>query len=346
MLHGTHYQALSSDAFRVGKTWGPWLWYLNNGSKSDAQSRATHEYSSWPYEWFSSKQDGQGNYQSRGTVSGTLRLSDGRPAAGAAVFLGDNHPNETTLDMGRYNYYNGYADDDGYFEFQNVRNGTYGLQAWSNGGDIADVTSTYLQNDVKVSAKRMTDLGNVKWQLPTRGVNMFRVGDFDRKALGFKYGGAPYQHALVANCPANILYTVGQSNMSDWCFGQTYVGNWTVRFYVDSIPSTANNRSISDYIGPNNTENALLTVSLAGYSATASSSIFVNGQTKVGNLSGIASDPCLYRSGTTAGEWHYFEFGFDGRSLFSKGWNEVTFALERNTTWRGFMWDAVSLDWL
>ena len=28
MLHGTHFQALSPDAFPVGKVWGPWLWYL------------------------------------------------------------------------------------------------------------------------------------------------------------------------------------------------------------------------------------------------------------------------------------------------------------------------------
>lgn len=30
MIHGTHFQALSSDAFDVGRIWGPWLWYLVN----------------------------------------------------------------------------------------------------------------------------------------------------------------------------------------------------------------------------------------------------------------------------------------------------------------------------
>lgn len=28
MLHGTHFMASASDAFPVGKVWGPWLWYL------------------------------------------------------------------------------------------------------------------------------------------------------------------------------------------------------------------------------------------------------------------------------------------------------------------------------
>lgn len=39
MLHGTHFMASSSDAFEVGKTWGPWLWYLVNLS-----SHAPHSF--------------------------------------------------------------------------------------------------------------------------------------------------------------------------------------------------------------------------------------------------------------------------------------------------------------
>jgi rhamnogalacturonan endolyase len=28
MLHGTHFMASNNNYFEVGKTWGPWLWYL------------------------------------------------------------------------------------------------------------------------------------------------------------------------------------------------------------------------------------------------------------------------------------------------------------------------------
>lgn len=28
MIHGTHFQSISRDDFAVGRTWGPWLWYL------------------------------------------------------------------------------------------------------------------------------------------------------------------------------------------------------------------------------------------------------------------------------------------------------------------------------
>jgi rhamnogalacturonan endolyase len=34
MIHGTHFQAYSNDAFSAGRTWGPWLWYLVSFSAS------------------------------------------------------------------------------------------------------------------------------------------------------------------------------------------------------------------------------------------------------------------------------------------------------------------------
>ncbi|POS76187.1 rhamnogalacturonate lyase [Diaporthe helianthi] len=108
MIHGTHFQVSSQDTFQVGKVWGLWLWLLNDGSVEDAEARAQDEFTAWPYAWFEDEA-----YQSRGSVSGRLVLSDGRPAAHAAVFLGDNEPNETALDMGSDYYYTGYADANG-----------------------------------------------------------------------------------------------------------------------------------------------------------------------------------------------------------------------------------------
>lgn len=307
----------------------------NDGSKSDASARATKEFVAWPYSWFKNSA-----YQSRGSVSGTLKLSDGRPAAGAAVFLGDNHPNKTALAMGSDYYYTGYADSSGRFKFNNVRTGFYGLQAWSNGSAIADVAASYLKNDVQVKKNGALNLGSLTWAISTTRKRLFQVGDFDRKDLGFQYGGAPYQHALVAKCPANINYTVGVSQTPDWCFGQTYLGTWSINFQVDSL-ARAN-------------KTATLTVSLAGYSSGSSSNILLNNGSKIGNLTsgavgqnatvGLASDPSLYRSATTAGEWRFFQFDFDG-SLLKQGSNSISFAMTRNTTWHGFMWDSILLDW-
>ncbi|KAF7714665.1 Rhamnogalacturonan endolyase [Penicillium ucsense] len=325
MIHGTHFMASSKDLLPEGKIWGPWLWYLNDGDKEDVAQRAAEEFQSWPYKWLVDEE-----YHSRGIVTGRLTLSDGRPASNAAVFLGDPDPTKTTLDMGTDYYYTTYADKSGRFEIPNVRAGTYGLQAWSNGSSIADVSTTFLVNKVTVKKSKRTNLGHLTWKLSPKE-KLFQIGEFDRYSYGFSHGGAPYQHGLVAACPADLTYTVGESQTSDWCFGQTYRGNWTVRFRTSGIRESA---------APE------LIVSLAGYASGASSNIFANG-VQLGNMTSgsawLPSDPSLYRSATAAGEWHLLRFPFD-KSLLKDGWNDLTFNMVRNTTWHGFMWDSVALE--
>lgn len=338
MFHGTHFTARSDDDIPVGKMWGPWLWYLNDGAAADADARAAVERAQWPYPWLR-----EPAYQARGAVTGTLRLSpDGRPAAHAAVFLGDNHPNKTSLDMGTGYYYTTYAGPDGAFSFEHVRAGaSYGLQAWANGSDLlTDVTTTFLQNDVAVVAGETTALGTLDWAVENK-TRLFQVGDFDRYAYGFAYGGAPYQHALVARCPADLTYTVGTSATADWCFGQTYQGNWTIAFEIDDAAFDNHNDTTS-------THNATLIVSLASYSTGMTARILANDVHVVGNLTSgaetLQNDPGLYRSATVAGEWRYLEFAFDA-ALLREGWNTITFEVTSNTTWRGFMWDSIILKW-
>ncbi|KAF4821945.1 Rhamnogalacturonate lyase [Colletotrichum siamense] len=336
MVHGTHFQVSAVDVFPEGKMWGPWLWYLNDGSPADAEARAKTEFAAWPYPWLADKA-----YHARGTVTGKLLLSDGRPAAGAAVFLGDNHPNKTALDMGSDYYYTTHADASGSFSIPHVRvaDAGYALQAWSAGGALADVTTHILFNDVSVTDSKTTDLGTLHWAVSKRQ-RLFQVGDFDRTSLGFTHGGnPPYAHAVIASCPANILYEVGKSAPSDWCYGQTHQGNYTIRFPVSETQAS---------------ETANLIVSLGGYSTGASSVVLVNGQ-QVGNLtsgavgadstSGLLNDPSVYRSATLGGEWRFFEFPVPAALLKTGEDNEVTFQLTRNTTWRGFIWDSIVLEW-
>jgi rhamnogalacturonan endolyase len=134
----------------------------NDGSASDVTEKAKQETALWPYAW----QQEPADFHSRGSISGTVTLSDGRPAAGAAVFLGENRSNKTTLDQGAMYNYRTYADGTGSFKMLNVRQGIYTLYLWPNGGKIGDVTTVFLKNDVKVTTKSETRLGNLKW--PTR----------------------------------------------------------------------------------------------------------------------------------------------------------------------------------
>jgi len=319
----------------------------NNGSKTDASSVSKQESAAWPYPWFQDEA-----YQSRGSVSGRLILSDGRPASHAAVFLGDVLPsNKTSLDMGSWYYYTAYTDVKGYFSIPNVRTGSYGLQAWSNGSSVMrDVTTTFTIDEVQVKRGEDTSLGqNLNWPVSTRK-KVFQVGDFDHYAYGFKHGGAPWQHGLSAECPANLTWTVGSSETEDWCFAQVHKGNWTIRFKVDEKKKRHRSAVIKE-------RKLKLIVSLAGYSAGASSTVWVN-DVVVGNLTsgvaatpatfGLLSDPSLYRSATAAGEWRYFEFELGKEALRKdkKSWNEVRFeVINSDGTWRGFMWDSVILEW-
>lgn len=349
MFHGTHFMASSDDDIPVGKVWGPWLWYLNDGSTDDADARAALESAQWPYPWLHDPA-----YQARGTVTGTLTLSDGRPASHAAVFLGDNQPDKTSLDMGTGYYYTTYADADGTFTLALVRAGaaSYALQAWSNGTALADVTNTFLQNDVAVAAGETTALGTLDWAVSSpldNTTRLFQVGDFDRYAYGFAHAGAPYQHGLVARCPADLTYTVGASATEDWCFGQTYQGNWTIAFEIDDAAAAAANlHNKNRPARGGDVHNATLIVSIASYSTGTTVSIIANDVHIIGNLTSgaedLLNDPGLYRSATVAGEWRLIAFSF-GADLLAGGWNTITFAVTRNTTWHGIMWDSIVLEW-
>lgn len=332
MIHGTHFQALSSDVLPNGKIWGPWLWYLNNGTKSDVARRYNNEVNSWPYKWLD-----DASYQSRiASVTGKLVLSDGRPAAGAAVFLGDNHPNKTALDMGSDYYYTTYADNDGSFRFTDVRTGVYALQAWSNGNSISDITIPYLRNDINVSGSATSKLrlDKLTWSVPTSNT-IFQIGAFDRKSTAFVQSGG-FGAGRVDECPANLTYNVGSSVDSDWCFAQNKIGTYRIAFPLPAFNTTSNT-----------TSDAALTVSLAGYSQGTTVNIFCN-DVKIGNLSssGILSDPSLYRSGTVAGEWHQFEFPIDGKDLKSN--NSIDFRVSSllSSLWRGPIYDAIKLEWI
>ncbi|KAH7091595.1 rhamnogalacturonate lyase-like protein [Paraphoma chrysanthemicola] len=326
MIHGTHFQAVSRDSFAPNKTWGPWLWYLNDGSKPDAAARWEKEDKAWPYKWFEDPV-----YQSRGKLQGRLRLSDGRPAAGAAVFLGDNgNTTVSTLDQGQRYYYTTYADADGKFSIKDIRTGTYGLYAWGSGGALASVLTNFTQGDVVIQRGKNTNLKDLTWKVGQKKDIVFQIGDFDRTTDGFRLSGpTPYEHGRIAKCPGNLTYTIPTSKPADWCFGQSNLGTWRVNF-----PLTTNA-----------TTDAKLIVSLAGFSQGSSADILLNG-VQVGNITSasLLNSQDTYRGATRAGEWRYLEFPVKKEGL-KVGQNAVDVRVTRSTQWRGWLWDSLVLEW-
>ncbi|KAJ3960544.1 hypothetical protein N0V92_002795 [Colletotrichum tropicale] len=324
----SHFRVGQTVAQPVGKVWGPWLWYMekNNGDVADAAQKHKEEVKHVPYTWFKDSA-----YHSRGGIEGTLTLSDGRPASNAAVYLGDSDTTIRPSIQGTNYYYTTYTNDKGRFTFDNVRTGSYAVYAWSNGGKLADVYTNFTA-PVTVSKDKTANLGQLSWKVPG-SKRIFQVGEFDKKATGFKNGGVPYQHGVAADSPANLTFVVGQSQDSDWYFASSTVGKWTIEFDLPAGDVAAN-------------RTALLSVSLAGYSQSAALDIDVNGQV-YGSLSKdvLTSDPALYRSGKISGEWRFFQYKIDP-DVLKAGKNTVGFSVTRYTQWRGFLWDSIILEWI
>jgi rhamnogalacturonan endolyase len=330
MIHGTHYQATSRDSFANGKIWGPWLWYLNDGSKSDAAQRWEKEDAAWPYKWFNDDA-----YQSRGKIQGRLLLSDGRPASGAAVFLGDNRNSSiSTLDQGQGYYYTTYADDQGKFDIHDIRTGTYALYAWGNGGAISDVTTNFTQNDVVIRQSKNTNLKDLTWPVSDKSKRIFQIGALDRKTdeFGLADPNRPFEHGRISKCAANLTFTVGSSKTEDWCFGQSAVGTWSIAFPIASLA--------------NDSSAARLTLSLAGFSQGTSADVLLNGA-KVGNITSasLLNSQDTYRGATRAGEWRLLEFPVKKEGL-KEGGNKLDVRVTTATQWRGWLWDGVVLEWV
>lgn len=301
----------------------------NDGNLEDVATRASEENSKFPYKWFNST-----SYNSRGSISGTLVLSDGRPASGAAVFLGDNNSPKSTLDQGERKYYTNYTSSDGSFQFSDVQTNTYALSAWSNGGSIGDVSTTFLQNDIVVEEAKDSILGGLTWETQNRSL-IWQIGEIDRKATGFKNSDIPRAHGLAALSPANLTFIPGVSRVDEWYYAQSSIGSWTVPFNLTSHSSSTNST-----LPP-----AILKLSLAGYSQGFSNVILVNG-IQVGNITSgsITTDPSVYRSGNVAGEWHLLSFSIEA-GLLKDGGNEVVFKATRSTIWHGVLWDSILLEW-
>ncbi|KAI3400717.1 hypothetical protein diail_1926 [Diaporthe ilicicola] len=331
----SHFRVGADTHSPEGKIFGPWLWYLNNGSVEDVAERRKQELEMFPYSWLP-----DAAYHSRGEITGSLRLSDGRPASGASVFLGDTDTSIRPLVQGDNYYYTTTAGADGSFSFSDVRTGSYGLYAWSSGGSIADVYTNATVTPISVEEGKTAALGQVEWALPAGRKQIFQVGEFDKKAVGFKNGGLPYQHGVAAESPANLTFRVGESDAAeDWYYAISALGKWTIEFEVGEADLAAH---------ANGT--ALLSLSLAGYSQSTSVDVDVNGQV-VGTLGKdtLASDPALYRSGKTSGEWRFVQYEIGGLGSSSAqlvaGPNTVGFTVTRYVQWRGVMWDSIILEW-
>ncbi len=323
MLSASHF-GTPSVAIPDGKIYGPWLVYFNNGSISDAQAQAGIEDAAWPYSWLSNS-----HYPlSRTTVTGTLRLANGQPAAGATVILGQ--PGGDLYAQGADYIFSTQADANGNFSIPEVRPATYSLYAYANGGSttggaIGSATDQYELNNVNVSGSSV-NLGTLTWS-PTQYANsLWQIGTADRKADEFNLGSVPRQYGLFNQVPANLTYTIGQSTpANNWYYAQTKAGTWMVNFDLSKT-----------YSGQGH-----LTIALAGSARSTHVIVGVNGSS-VGSFPSYTNDASIYRSANQSGYYHLFTINF-AASLLRAGTNAITFRATSVSSGGGVMYDTIKL---
>jgi rhamnogalacturonan endolyase len=207
------------------------------------------------------------------------------------------------------------ADADGKFTLPHVRPGTYTLYAWQTQGPI---TQSLAKDNVVVSGDSL-DLGAVDWDPPYHPNLLWQIGKADRMAGEFKFGDQPRTSQWMLQVPADLTFTIGQSNeRNDWYYAQK-TGTWTVKFNLDKIPSG----------------NAYLTIAIAGGGGSVTAAM--NG-TDVGSLSyGDVGE--VRRATNRSGVYKRNEYTFPASAL-KQGENTLT--LRANGA--GLMYDTIVLE--
>jgi rhamnogalacturonan endolyase len=315
MLVGGHFGS-GGLHFRKDEAWekvyGPLFVYVNAADSvdkmwDDAKTRANAEIAKWPYEWLARKE-----YPlKRGTVSGSIKLTDGTSAKGAWVLLSPPGEDWTQVLKG-FDFW-ARADDRGRFTLAKVRPGRYTLTLVG-----ANQFEEFRRENVEVK-EGANDLGELSWKPVTHGRTLWQIGVADRSSAEFK-GGDNYRHydnflRYAKEFPDDVTYTVGKSKEAeDWNFAQWAVyskrPHWTIRF-----------EQAEDARGK-----ATLTIGLVSShpprGARTNLEVKVNGQV-VDVLRLPKTGTAGYRSGGGDSPYHVVHVTFDAARL-KKGTNEIT----------------------
>ena len=323
MLQGEHFggQAMVLNEGEK-KLYGPFLictTYSKN-PVSSARNQWVKEVAEWPYQWF----ENDLYPRERGTVRGHLNVTTGQRNDSVRIILAQEKGKEPIEMMHGYQFWT-LTDANGDFEIKNVRPDTYNLFAYAKAGEVTDMLE---QDDITVSAGD-NNLGTIDWTPKKYTQMLWMIGQNDRRSSEFKYSDALRQYGLWEQVPANLTYTIGQSNeATDWYYAQTQKGGtWTVKFNLDERP-----------VG-----RVYLTASLAGCSGTGSTiTVKVNGTQRATWKPGV-NDACIYRSAINSGRHYVFTTDFINTGL-KVGENTVTFTYSGGGSKDGIMYDCIKME--
>ena len=323
MLQGEHFggQAMVLNEGEK-KLYGPFLictTYSKN-PVSSARNQWVKEVAEWPYQWF----ENDLYPRERGTVRGHLNVTTGQRNDSVRIILAQEKGKEPIEMMHGYQFWT-LTDANGDFEIKNVRPDTYNFFAYAKAGEVTDMLE---QDDITVTTGD-NNMGTIDWTPKKYTQLLWMIGQNDRRSSEFKYSDALRQYGLWEQVPANLTYTIGQSNeATDWYYAQTQKGGtWTVKFNLDERPAGR----------------VYLTASLAGCSGTGSTiTVKVNGTQRATWKPGV-NDACIYRSAINSGRHYVFTTDFINTGL-KVGENTVTFTYSGGGSKDGIMYDCIKME--
>lgn len=245
-FHGNHFGGASALFTGNKKLYGPHLIYVNQSSKAsvdeahaemvaDAKTQAVVEQNVWPnYSWLRDTE-----VKKRGTVTGQITMSaedaDYFKTTKLQVILAQ--PGSKPMLQGTGYQFWTETDENGNFNINNVREGSYTLYAYALNGAA---TGYYEKADVAVTANATTSVGTLTWTPDKYGDNskiLWKIGEADHLSMG-KLSGEKRQYGLWNDVPEEVNYTVGSSNLAtDWYYAQAHNGNWYIKYQLDDIPT-------------------------------------------------------------------------------------------------------------
>lgn len=323
MLQGEHF---GGEAMVLAegekKLYGPFAicaTYATN-PVSYARTQASNAVKEWPFQWF----ENDLYPRDRGTVRGHLNITTGQRNDSVRIILAQEKGKDPITMMHGYQFWT-LTDENGDFELKNVRPDTYHLYAYAKAGDVTDMLE---QDDITVSAGD-NDLGTITWTPKKYTQLLWMIGHNDRRSSEFHYSDALRQYGLWDSIPANLTYTIGQSNeQTDWYYAQTKNGTWTIKFNLDERPSSGR---------------VYLTVSVAGCAGTGNTiTAKVNG-TQRGQWKPGYKDASVYRSAVNSGRHYLYTCDFINTGL-KAGENTVALTLSGCGSKDGVMYDCVKLE--
>ena len=339
MLQGEHFGASAYTAAVGSKQfYGPTLLYINSGETkeamiADAKQQAAKEVEAWPYSWFS--HDDYPTAADRATVTGTITLNhEDFSTTKLQVILADASTEEPLQQSGGYQYATEATSTDGNYAFtiKNVRPGSYAVFAYALNGDATGMMKSSKAYSVAAGS---TNVGTIAWTPAKYTKKLWQIGEADRTTSGFKLSDHKRQYGMWdgsvvadAGIPAELTYTVGTSQTSDWYYAQTKDNStWTVKF--------------------NNTETYAeplhLTIAVAGSSRKPTLTVNMN-DTEVYKAAYPNSDGALYRSGVLSGRSGLIEIEIPAAAV-KVGENNLTLVLSGGDSGvGGLLYDCIKLE--